>query len=214
VLAVDLPGHGRSAGPPLASIEAMADWTVALLDAAAVGKAALVGHSMGSLVALDCAARFPERVNAIALLGAAFPMRVAPELLDAAKRDEPAAQAMINVWSHAAHAQYPGNPGPGTWVIGANLRLMQRAKPGVLYADFAACDRYAAGAERAARVRCPAMLVLGRDDRMTPERSGRALAESIPGAKLVQVRGSGHNLMAEKSDEVLDALAGFLAGAG
>ena len=213
VLAVDLPGHGRSAGSPLASIEAMADWIVALLDAAGVKKAALVGHSMGSLVALDCAARFPDRVAAIALLGAAFPMRVAPELLDAAKRDEPAAQAMINVWSHAAHAHYPGNPGPGSWVVGANLRLMQRMKPGVLYADFAACDRYAAGAERAAQVHCPAILIVGRDDRMTPARSGKALAGFIPGAKLVEVRASGHALMAEQSDEVLDALVGFLQSA-
>jgi pimeloyl-ACP methyl ester carboxylesterase len=71
VLAVDLPGHGRSGGAPLASIEAMADWIVALLDSAKVSKAALVGHSMGSLVALDCAARHPERVDRVALHGTA-----------------------------------------------------------------------------------------------------------------------------------------------
>lgn len=210
VLAVDLPGHGRSDGAPLASVEEMADWIVALLDAAQVKRAALVGHSMGSLAALDCAARFPDRVEAIALLGAAFPMRVSTELLEAAKSDEPAARAMINVWSHADHAQYPGNPGPGAWVSGANLRLMQRAKPGVLHADFAACDRYSAGLERAPRIRCPAMLVLARLDRMTPARSGEALAKAIPGAKLAYVEGSGHNLMGEKPDEVLDALVGFL----
>ena len=211
VLAVDLPGHGRSEGPPLASIEDMAGWLVALLAAAGAKRAALVGHSMGSLVALDCAARFPDRVAALALLGTAFPMRVAPELLEATRSDEPAAQRMINTWSHAAYAHYPGNPGPGFWVIGANLRLMQRAKPGVLYADFAACDRYGEGLHRAAQIGCRALVVLARSDRMTPAHAGAALAKAIPGAKVVYVGGSGHNLMAEKPDDVLDELVGFLA---
>src|SRR5262249_54478868 len=205
---------GRSAGPPLASIETMADWMVALLDAAGVRQATLVGHSMGSLVALDCAARFPDRIAAVALLGVAFPMRVAPELLEAARSDEAAAHPMINAWSHAARAHYPGNPGPGSWVMGANLRLIQRAKPGVLRADFAACDRYAAGLQRAAQVRCPAVVILANADRMTPARSGQVLAEAIPGSKLVRIEGSGHNLVGEKPDELLEALVGFLASPG
>jgi pimeloyl-ACP methyl ester carboxylesterase len=213
VLAIDLPGHGKSAGPPLARIEDMADWVAALLDAARVKAAALVGHSMGSLVALECAARYPARVSRIALLAAAFPMRVSPELLAATKENEPAAHEMINVWSHSAHAHYPGNPGPGFWVIGGNLRLMQRQKPGVLHADFAACNNYAAGMERAAQVKCPALFLLGDRDMMTPPRAGTQLAEAIPHAQVLQLAGTGHNLMGEKPDEVLDALAGFLRAA-
>ena len=210
VLAADLPGHGRSEGAPLASVEAIADWVVALLDAAGVKQAALVGHSMGSLVALDCAGRYPERVSRIALLGAAFPMRVSPELLEATRNDEPLAQDMVNIWSHSAYAHVPSNPGPGFWVIGENLRLMQRQKPGVMHVDFTACNAYAAGMERAAQVQCPALLVLGRRDVMTPARSGRELAKVIKGARVVEVAGSGHALMAEKPDDVLDALIEFL----
>jgi len=213
VLALDLPGHGRSAGPPLSSVEAIADWIVQLLDAAGVTQAALVGHSMGSLAALDCAGRYPERISRIALLGAAFPMQVSQELLDATRNDEPLAQAMVNIWSHSAYAHYPSNPGPGFWVRGENLRLMQRQKPGVMHVDFAACNAYAAGTERAAQVRCPALLVLGKRDVMTPARSGRELAKAIRGARVVEIAGSGHALMAEKPDEVLDALAEFLAPA-
>jgi pimeloyl-ACP methyl ester carboxylesterase len=209
VLAADLPGHGRSAGAPLADIEAMADWIVALLDAAQVRTTTLVGHSMGSLVALDCAARSPERIERIALLGTAFPMRVSAELLEAAEGDEPQAHRMINLWSHSTHAHYPSNPGPGFWVIGENLRLMQRQKPGVLHADFAACNDYAAGLERAAQVRCPALVMLGRRDAMTPPRSGRDLATAIPHARLLQLEDCGHSLMAEKPDEILDALLDF-----
>ncbi len=203
VLAPDLPGHGRSGGAPLARVADMADWTVALLDAAGVRTAALVGHSMGSLVALDCAARHPQRVTGIALLGAAFPMRVSPALLGAARDDEAAAQHMINVWSHSAYAHYPGNPGPGFWVIGENLRLLQRQKPGVLHADFAACNSYADGLERAARIRCPALLVLGKRDLMTPARAATDLRRTIPGATSIVLEDCGHSLMAEKPDAVL-----------
>ena len=210
VLALDLPGHGRSEGAPLARIEDMADWIVAALDAAGVKSAALVGHSMGSLAVLDCAARHPERAGRIALLGAAFPMRVSPELLEATKNDEPRAHEMINVWSHSAPAHYPSNPGPGFWVIGENLRLMQRQKPGVLHADFAACNDYSAGLECAKKIACPALFVLGRRDAMTPIRAGRVLAAAVPRAKVIELDECGHNSMGEKPDEVLDALAEFL----
>jgi pimeloyl-ACP methyl ester carboxylesterase len=210
VLALDLPGHGRSGGAPLASIEAMADWTIALLDAARVRDAALVGHSMGSLAALECAARYPERVRRIALVGTAFPMRVSPELLESTREREPEALLMINHWSHSALAHYPSNPGPGFWVAGSNLRLMQRQKPGVLHADFAACNEYKAGLERAAQVKCPALFLLGRLDAMTPARSGRDLARAMPNSIVRTLDDAGHNLMGEKPDEVLDALTEFL----
>jgi len=210
VLAADLPGHGRSGGASLASIESMAAWLIALLDAAQVRAAALVGHSMGSLVALECAARYPRRVSRIALIGTAFPMSVSPDLLEAARSKESEAQRMINVWSHAAYAHYPSNPGPGFWVSGGNLRLMQRQKRGALHADFAACEAYAAGFERAAQVSCPALVLLGARDAMTPARAGRELAKAVPRATVRTLGESGHNLMGEKPDEILDALVEFL----
>jgi pimeloyl-ACP methyl ester carboxylesterase len=210
VLAVDLPGHGKSGGAPLASIEDMAGWIVALLDAAKVNAAALVGHSMGSLAALECAARHPERVTRVALLGTAFPMRVSPDLLQATKGRESDAHGMINIWSHSAYAHYPSNPGPGFWVIGANLRLMQRQGPGVLHADFAACDQYEKGFECAAQLKCPALFLLGARDAMTSARAGRDLARAVPNSTVVTLDSAGHNLMGEKPDEVLDALVEFL----
>ena len=99
-------------------------------------------------------------------------------------------------------------------MIGENLRLMQRQKPGVMHVDFAACNAYAAGLERAAEVKCPALFILGKRDQMTPARSGRELAKAVPGARVVEIAGSGHALMAEKPDEVLDALVDFFGRAG
>jgi pimeloyl-ACP methyl ester carboxylesterase len=210
VLAVDLPGHGRSAGPALASIEALAAWLIAVQDAAGVSAAAIVGHSMGSLIALECAARHPDRVAKIALLATAYPMKVSADLLQATKDDEPRAQDMVNIWSHSAYAQYPNNPGPGFWVIGENLRLMQRQKPGVMHVDFAACNAYAGGTEAASKVRCPALFLLARRDAMTPVRAAQDFAKEVKGAQLVVIDGSGHNMMGEKPDEVLDTLLAFL----
>ena len=211
VLAPDLPGHGRSGGAALRHVEELADWVAALIDAAGLARALLIGHSMGALITLECAARHPDKISAIALLGPAFPMRVSPELLAATRDDEATAHDMINIWSHAAMAHYPSNPGPGFWVRGENLRLLQRQKSGVLHADFAACNDYAAGLDSAARVACPVLVILGQRDIMTPPRASRDLLAALKNVRSVQISGSGHALMAEKPDEVLDALVEFLA---
>lgn len=210
VLTVDLPGHGRSGGAPLVSVEAMATWLGQVLDGVGVTRAALVGHSMGSLIATEFAGSQPTRATRLALIGSAFPMRVSDELLQATRTDEPRAQNMVNVWSHASSAHYPNNPGPGSWVHGINMRLMQRQRPGVMYADFNACNAYANGTARAAAVTCPALIVAGSRDVMTPARAGREFAKAFRDAKVVQLDGAGHNLMAERPDEVLDALIAFL----
>lgn len=210
VLAVDLPGHGRSDGPPLASVEAIADWIAALLDAAGVKQATLVGHSMGSLVAVECASRYPDRTTKVVLVGTAFPMKVSDELLNATRDDEPLAQDMVNIWSHAAYAQYPSNPGPGFWVMGEGLRLMQRQKPGVMQVDFKACNDYANGLAAAARVKAPVLILAGKRDMMTPLRAAKELAAALADKRVVEIPGGGHALMAEKPDEVLDAIREFV----
>lgn len=217
VLAVDLPGHGRSDGPALASVEAMADWLLAVLDAAGVRSAILAGHSMGSLVALEAAARAPARVRGLALLGTTWPMKVADALLATARDDEPAAIDRVNLWSHASlPAHRPSPPGPGFSVLGVNRRLMQRMAARnpdrLFYTDFNACNAYAHGGEAAAGVACPVLFVLGRRDAMTPPRAARALVAAIPHATVVQVD-AGHAMMAEQPDAVRNALAAFAASA-
>ncbi len=212
VLAVDLPAHGRSQGPPLPSIAAMADWIVQLLDAASIAKAALVGHSMGSLAALECAARHPERVERIALIAIAYPMKVAEAFLEAAKRDDTAAFDMHTIWGHAPRAPLGRDANPGMWTYGDTLARLGRLAPGVLYNDLKACNDYAAGAESASKLRCPALFVLGGRDVMTPPRAARALTEAIR-SQTVIVDLSGHTLMVEAPDATLDALVAFFTDA-
>ena len=214
VLAVDLPGHGRSGGPALASVEAMADWLLALLDAAGVRRALLAGHSMGSLVALEAASRAPGRVRGLAMLGTTWPMKVSDSLLATSRDDEDAAIDMVNIWSHSGIAQKPSSPGPGFSVMGGARRLMQRMSainPDALFhTDFAACNAYANGEAAAGAVRCPAVFIFGARDMMTPPRSTKALTGAIAHGKVVTVD-AGHSLMAEQPDAVLDALIAFAA---
>ena len=211
VLALDFPGHGRSEGPPLATVAAQADWIMRLLDAARLDKAAIVGHSMGSLVALDAAARHPARVERIALLGSAYPMKVSEAFLQAAKDNRQDAYDMETIWGHAPQVALGGNPNPGMWMYGDTLARLARLGPGVLYADLKACHEYAGGEAAAAALKCPALFILGRRDQMTALKAGTAFAKTVPGAKVVEIAPSGHSLMVESPDAVLDALAAFLA---
>jgi pimeloyl-ACP methyl ester carboxylesterase len=209
VLAVDLPGHGRSAGAPLSSVEALAEWLVALLDAAGVGVATLVGHSLGALVALHAAAQHPARVRGVALLGPAVPMTVSDALLGLAADDDPRALDLIVGWSYSAAAQLGGSPVPGMWLAGNARCLMRRMRPGVLATDLLACHRYAEGLAAAARVNCPALLILGGRDIMAPPRNAQALAAALPQQQAVALPGCGHALMAEEPEAVRKALVGF-----
>ena len=219
VLALDLPGHMRSAGPALTSVEAIAGRVAEGLLACGTQRLLLVGHSMGSLIALEVAGRMPERVAGVALVATAYPMRVSDALLGATRDDPPAAIDMINVWSHsasmAAFERKPSNPGPGFSNVWQNLRLMERIaqRDGreVLITDFAACNAYAGGLDAARALRCPALFVLGDQDVMTPPKAAQALIEATADPAVVRVAGGGHSLMAERPDEVLKALATFAA---
>src|ERR1700761_9309334 len=172
VLAPDLPGHGRSAGKLLLDIADMADWTTALLDAAGAKQAKLIGHSMGSLVALETAARHPDKVSALVLVGTSSAMTVGPDLLKAAEANDHAAIDMVSIWGLGHAAELGGNLAPGMWMHGGAQRLLEGCKDGVLYIDLAACNAYQNALPAAATVKVPATLVLGERDMMTPAKAG------------------------------------------
>lgn len=215
VLALDLPGHGRSKGPAKDSVEAMADWVLALMDAAGVDKALLIGHSMGSLIALEASHEAPARVTQLALLGTTYPMKVSDALLDTSKNNEQAAIDMVNIFSHSSMAQKPSCPGPGFYTMGGARRLMQRMSQinpeQLFYTDFFACNAYANGEAAADAVDCPTLFMFGAKDMMTPPRSTKLLTTAIAHGKVVQVD-AGHQMMAEQPDAVLDALFAFASG--
>jgi pimeloyl-ACP methyl ester carboxylesterase len=206
VLAPDLPGHGRSEGAALTSIADMAKWAAALIEAAGAHNARIIGHSMGSLIALELAAQQPQRVAALGLVATADAMPVAPDLLNAARANDPAAIDMVSVWGYGQRAGLGGSLAPGAWMFGNGVRLLQRSRPGVLFADLAACNDYRDGSAASGKIKAPATLVLGERDLMTPAKAGRQLAAALPKARTVVLAGAGHMLMSERPDEVLAAL--------
>jgi len=208
VLAPDLPGHGRSSGAPLPTIADMADWTAALLDAASAAKARLIGHSMGSLIALETAARHPARISALSLIGTAAAMTVGPELLKAAEANDHAAIDMVSIWGLGYQAELGGSLASGLWMHAGAQRVLERSRLGVLFNDLAACNAYQDALAAAAKITVPTTLVLGERDMMTPARAGKALAAALPQARTVVLAGAGHMMMAERPDELLAALRG------
>jgi pimeloyl-ACP methyl ester carboxylesterase len=194
----------------LASVAGIAAWLVALLDALGLKRAAIAGHSLGSLATLEAAASFPERVSRIALLGPAVPMVVSEPLLTAARDQPEAAYRMIVGWSLCYPRQLGGNVVPGMWLAGGVLRLMERTPPGVLFTDLSACNDYLGGLEAARKVPCPALVLVGGRDLMAPPKAAQALVAALPKRELRTLPEVGHSLMGEAPDEVLDALRGFL----
>lgn len=206
VLAVDFPGHGWSGGTPLPSIAALADWTAALIDAAGLESAALVGHSMGALVALETAARFPGKVRALGLCGVAAEMPVHPEMIESARAGTVKVERLMTFWGIGSALHRGGMVSPGLWLRHESLAVLARNRPGTIHTDLVACNAYKEAPARAAAVRCPTVLVLGDGDLMTPAAKARPLAAAIAGAESVTIADCGHFMMVERPDQTLAAL--------
>jgi pimeloyl-ACP methyl ester carboxylesterase len=211
VAAPDLPGHGGSEDAPLATVGDHAQWVEAFCKAAGIARAALVGHSLGAAAALECAARSPARVAALVLVGAGPTMPVSPLLLEDTSGHPARAVDFITAYAHGRPSHLGGAPTPGNWLMGGARALLRACTPAVLHRDFAACNDWH-GEEAAARVRCPALVVTGAGDRMTPPQAGRALAGLIPGARYETMAGAGHFVQTETPRVFLKLLRAFLAG--
>jgi pimeloyl-ACP methyl ester carboxylesterase len=206
VLAVDLPGHGRSEGPALTSIEAMADWTGAVIAAAGLRTAAVVGHSLGTFIAIEAAVRFPDQVTAIGLCATAAKMPVHPNLLKSAQAGEQQAVDMVTSWGFDRRAHLGGHKAPGYWMLRGGQRILELGKAEALGVDLAAANDYGDALEVATKVSCPTIFVLGEKDRMTSVKAAGPLVDAIKDAQVEIIPECGHMMMVEMPDETLDAL--------
>lgn len=210
VLALDFPGHGGSGGPALATIEALADWLLQALAGLGIARFRLAGHSMGSLVALEAAARSGTACETLALLGFVPEMRVHPDLLKAARAGTHLASELIVAWGFSAKNLTGGSPTPGVFLPDAALRLIEHTPAASLAADLAACDHYRGAAAAAGAVRCPVLVLAGAQDRMTPAKPAEAFAPRFTQGRSVVLRDCGHMLMVEQPVAVLDSLSAIL----
>jgi len=212
VLAPDLPAHGRSGGAPLPSVPAMAEWIVTLLDTLGIERAAVVGHSMGSLVAFEFAASFPARAARAVLLGFALPMAVGPPLLEAARNNDPAAIDMMVIFGHDFRSQLGGNRVSGVHVVNSAKRLLERNRPGVLFNDLNACNDYA-NDSAAQTIQCPVVFGSGARDKMTSPRVAAAMAQGLAHGRFEAIENSGHGVMAEQPESTHRLLVAALGSA-
>src|ERR1700712_3914689 len=209
VLAPDLPGHGRSTGAPVPTIAGMADWTAALLDAAGAAKARLVGHSMGSLIALESAVRHPAKVSSLGLIGTAATMTVGPDLLKAAEANDHSAVDMVSIWGLGFQAELGGSLAPGLWMHSGAQRVLEQCRSGVLFNDLSACNSYQNALAAAAQITVPATFILGEPDMITPADASPAAAASTMTANRRRIRDD-----VERTSELTRCISKILRAAG
>ena len=205
--AVNLPGHGGSDTEPMGSISDYASWLGTRIRASGPDPVTLVGHSMGSLIALETAARNADMVAGLVLIATAAEMRVNPELLDAARQRDTTAAAMVIKWSLPRHSGYGR---PKDWVIGMSSDFMAAAESGLLAGDLEACDNYRDSVAMAERVRCPSLLILGEKDAMARPPSAQPVAAALADARIIVVEKAGHMVPLEAPDGVNEAISLFL----
>ncbi|MGA9531177.1 MAG: alpha/beta fold hydrolase, partial [Anaerolineales bacterium] len=203
VYALDLPGHGQSGGRPDSTISGYAESTLDWMRSASVEPAVLVGHSMGSAIALMMALRVPRAVAGLALVGASARLRVAPEILsDSASHDE-FPQAVDRVTDAAFSPKTPK-----ALVEQARQRTLEAGHE-AFHLDFQACDHFDVR-QQLGEIKVPAIVIQGEDDQLTPLFLARELAEGLPDGELVSLPDAGHMVMLEKPGQVAELLLGFL----
>ncbi len=212
LLAPDLPGHGETFSAAKPRIEDYADWIINLLDNGAIANASLVGHSMGSLIALECARRYPTRVKKLMLLGTALPMPVSDALMQAARERPDEAYDMLTKWSHFLAKNADGTFPPPTAGMQEDRAMLGRSRPGVLANDFGACASYAPDDASLAAIQTPVVMVVGARDKMTPPDAAHALSARLANAKpeMITIENCGHAIMQQAGDQLPKLVADFL----
>ncbi len=214
-IAIDLPGHGHSTGQAPATVEEAADTLLAMLDASGIARAALVGHSFGSLIALEAAARAPGRVTHVGLLGTASPMRVSPVLLEASVNDPMAAIDMVNNFSFSQKPPPP--PDLMQHVFAQSQQKPNESTPAastnIFHTGLNACNSYQNATSAITKVTAPLLFIVGDKDKMTPPKAAQVLVDAAmqAGKSVTQVNvDAGHAMMVESHSKIVQALHAFL----
>ena len=210
VLSVDLPGHGKSEGPLLDSIELLSAKLLDYLDSRNINRFSIIGHSMGSLIALEAASTQPKRVNNLVMIGTALPMAVSDALLELAKKNDPGAIDILTFMGYSKDARIGNSKNPGMWMTEGTRRLMQRSGKNVIFKDLLACSNYVDGLEKAKQVSANTLLILGENDYLTPRHKAKDLIKNFQSVSVKEIKDSGHTLMVENPNHVLNCLSEFL----
>jgi len=205
VYALDLPGHGRSAGNGYATVVEYRAWLREFVDALALPTFVLAGHSMGGAIALDFALTYPQRLVGLGLVGASAQLRVAPAILAGIQTDFAATTASLIELMYGPTVPPESRQG--------YLHQLRETLPALLHADFSACDGFDVSA-RLAEIALPTLIIGGLLDEMTPVRYSERLHEQIANSELHLLANTGHMVMVEQAVATTQLFAQFLARIG
>jgi len=201
VLALDLPGHGKSAGCGRSSIGDYVEVTRGFLDALGVNHAIIAGHSMGGAIAQQFALSYPTRVIGLILIATGARLRVAPAILAGILNDYQATLELVT--------RYAWGPDAPEQLVHLGRAQLAETKPEVAAGDYAACNAFDV-MERLGQIAAPTLVIGGTADQMTPPKYAAFLAEKIPGARLAMIEGAGHMVMLEQPEPVARHIEQFL----
>ena len=210
VLALDLPGHGGSAGPALTSVGDMASWVVRVMDALRLEQVHLVNHSMGGLISLEIAARHGSRVKSVCFIATAMTIMVGAPLIEWSQSDPVRAFGFMTGLGHGAYGHVHDGSVPGVSLIGSGLDIMAQNDDDALHADLVSCLEYEGGADAAVQVQCPCVTIVADDDKMVAPRFGRSLHDALGQSELHILAKTGHMIPAERPREINQILREFL----
>ena len=200
VVALDLPGHGKSQGKGRDSIEDYATVVDAFVKASNLNRVILMGHSLGGAIAQQLALVAPKWLAALILVGTGARLRVAPSILDTLlKTTEPAAN-LIADWSFG--------PSAPTSAVETVRHGWQQTPRSITYGDFKACDGFDV-MQKVEDIRMPVLVLTGSEDKLTPPKYGAYLASNIPDAKHVIIPNAGHMMALEYPDFFIEQVMTF-----
>jgi pimeloyl-ACP methyl ester carboxylesterase len=210
VLVPDFPGHTNSEGPPLTSIEAMADWLNDVIEALDGKDVSIVAHSQGCLVALEFASRYKDRLKSVSFIASGLATPVNDALIKAAEENPEAAIAMMLSWGFGPAGHLHQGPIPGNSMVAGGRKVMRGNVPSELATDLKACNAYQNGKAAAAAIDCPVQVILAGKDRMAPRKAGMELVEHLSTPEVTIIEESGHMVPQEAPDRCRQLLRDFI----
>ena len=203
IVAIDLPGHGKSEGVGHHTIDDYTGEVMDFIQALKLNGVVLAGHSMGSAIALKAAIRFPKKVLGLCLLGSGARLRVAPSILQSASDPSTSEAAVRQIIDGSFFPQTDAR------LKELSTQRLEETRPSVLYGDLLACNAFNI-TDQLSHVSAPAYILCGALDKMVQLKVSEFLRDHIRGAQMDITPNTGHMFLLEQPDQTADKLSGFL----